>query len=67
MTMAITIERYIAVYHPLDYNRIMTDATTHRYADSLRDQLILARDLTKSSPVMARWRKQNFDFENHSF
>lgn len=30
MTMAIAIERYIAVYHPMDYNRVMTDATTHR-------------------------------------
>ncbi|XP_023344057.1 FMRFamide receptor [Eurytemora carolleeae] len=29
MTMAIAIERYIAVYHPLDYNRVMMDATTH--------------------------------------
>jgi len=30
MTVAIAIERYIAVYHPLSYKRAMTDVSTHK-------------------------------------
>ena len=29
MTVAVAIERYIAVYHPLDYNRVVQDSTSH--------------------------------------